>query len=334
MSGAASTLSRRLLRLVVVVVLSTLFAFSLLRLFPGDAAVAAIPFGTEQQRDAFREENGLDRSFFPQYGTWLWHLVHGDLGKDYQNGLEVRDKLQTALPVSIALVLYAQILALAVAIPLGVLAGSRAHTKTDTALNAGAFALLSLPAFVLALALAYFVGAQWQPHVPLIGQIPAGGYEPGWLEAVFGAPTGNLGDHIASMILPTISLAAGLVAVYMRLLRSDMIATLRESFITMARAKGLSDRRILWRHAFRPSSLTLLTVVGVQLGTLIGGALAVEVIFSLPGIGTLIYQAINARQIVELQSYIAIIAVFYVVVNFVVDSLYAVLDPRIRRVGA
>ena len=113
-----------------------------------------------------------------------------------------------------------------------------------------------------------------------------------------------------------------------------MIATLRESFITMARAKGLSDRRILWRHAFRPSSLTLLTVVGVQLGTLIGGALAVEVIFSLPGIGTLIYQAINARQIVELQSYIAIIAVFYVVVNFVVDSLYAVLDPRIRRVGA
>jgi peptide/nickel transport system permease protein len=113
-----------------------------------------------------------------------------------------------------------------------------------------------------------------------------------------------------------------------------MIATLQENFITMARAKGLSNTRILWRHALRPSSLTLLTVAGLNFGTLIGGAVAVEVIFSIPGIGTLIYQAINARQYVELQSYIALIAIFYVVLNFVIDSLYVVLDPRIRRAHA
>jgi peptide/nickel transport system permease protein len=324
-------MARRLAQLVIVVVLSTLFAFSLLRLFPGDVADAVIPTATQQAKEQFRKENGLDKPFFEQYGTWLGNLVQFDLGKDYQSNVAVSTKLETALPVSIQLMLYAQILALLVAVPLGVLTAYRANTVTDKSINAGAFALLALPSFVLALALAYFVGAQWKPDLPWLGQIPAGGYKPGWLEPLFGASSGNLGAHFGTMLLPAISLAAGLVAVYMRLLRTDMIATLQENFITMARAKGLSDRRILWRHALRPSSLTLLTVAGLNFGTLIGGAVAVEVIFGIPGMGTLIYQAINARQIVELQSYIAIIAIGYVLLNFVIDTLYIVLDPRIRR---
>lgn len=325
------TVARRLVQLVVVVLLSTLFAFSLLRLFPGDAADASIPYGTAEQKAQLREDIGLDRPFFEQYGTWLGNLLQGDFGKDYQSGRDVADKLEAALPVSIELMLYAQIIALGIAIPLGVLTAYKANTATDKVVNAGAFALLALPAFVLALMLAYFVGVQWQPHLPLIGQIKPTGYSPGWLEWVFGVPSGDLGPHIATMLLPSIALAAGLVAVYMRLLRSDMIATLQENFITMARAKGLTDRRILWRHAFKPSSLTLLTVAGLNFGTLIGGALAVEIIFGIPGLGTLIYQAINARQLVELQSYIAIIAIGYVLINFAIDSLYVVLDPRIRR---
>ena len=327
-------IARRLLQLVLVVVLSTLFAFSLLRLFPGDIADAVLPLGTKQQKQQFVEDNGLDKPFFEQYATWLGNLVQGDLGKDYQSNTPVIDKLEAALPVSLQLMLYAQILALLVAIPLGVLTAYRANTKTDRSINAGAFALLALPSFVLALALAYFVGVKWQPDIPLLGQIPVTGYEPGWLEPLFGQPSGDLGKHFATLLLPAISLAAGLVAVYMRLLRSDMIATLQENYITMARAKGLSDRRILWRHALRPSSLTLLTVAGLNFGTLIGGAVAVEVIFAVPGMGTLIYQAINARQFVELQSYIAVIAIFYVLLNFVIDSLYVVLDPRIRRAHA
>ena len=325
---------RRLLQLIAVVILSTLFAFSLLRLFPGDVADAVVPFGTPQQKAQFRAENGLDEPFFEQYATWLGNLVQGDLGKDYQSNTPVSDKLEAALPVSLQLMLYAQLIALAVAIPLGVLTAYKANTVTDRSISAGSFALLALPSFVLALALSYWVGARWQPDLPLLGKIPVSGYERGWLEAAFGQPTGDLGTHFGTMLLPAISLAAGLVAVYMRLLRSDMIATLQENYITMARAKGLSDGRILWRHALRPSSLTLLTVAGLNFGVLIGGAVAVEVIFSIPGLGTLIYQAINARQIVELQSYIAIIAIFYVLLNFVIDALYTVLDPRIRRAHA
>jgi peptide/nickel transport system permease protein len=116
----------------------------------------------------------------------------------------------------------------------------------------------------------------------------------------------------------------------MRLLRSDMIATLQENFITMAKAKGVTNSRILWRHALRPSSLTLLTVAGLNVGTLIGGAVVIEVIFSLPGVGLLLYQAIQQNQFIMLQSLVALIAIFYVVINFFVDFLYAVLDPRIR----
>jgi len=327
-------IGRRLLQLVLVVVLATLFTFSLLRLFPGDVADAVLPLGTKEQKEQFRKDNGLDKPFFEQYGTWLGNLVQGDLGKDYQSNTPVVDKLEKALPVSLQLMLYAQILALLVAVPLGVFTAYRANTTTDRAVNAGAFALLALPSFVLALALAYFVGVKWQPDIPLLGQIPVTGYEPGWLEPLFGQPSGNVGHHFGTLLLPSIALAAGLVAVYMRLLRSDMIATLQENYITMARAKGLSDRRILWRHALRPSSLTLLTVAGLNFGTLIGGAVAVEVIFGVPGMGTLIYQAINARQFVELQSYIAIIAIGYVLLNFLIDALYVVLDPRIRRAHA
>ncbi|MET0276044.1 MAG: ABC transporter permease [Acidimicrobiia bacterium] len=327
-------IARRLAQLVVVVILSTLFAFSLLRLFPGDVADAVVPFGTPAQKQQFREDNGLDKPFFEQYATWLGNLAQGDLGKDYQSNTPVVDKLEAALPVSLQLMLYAQFIALLFAIPLGVLTAYRVNTATDRVVSAGTFALLALPSFVLALFFAYLIGVKWQPDLPFLGKIPVSGYEPGWLEAVFGQSTGNLGHHFGTMLLPSIALAAGLIAVYMRLLRSDMIATLQENFITMARAKGLSDRRILWRHALRPSSLTLLTVAGLNFGTLIGGAVAVEVIFNIPGLGTLIYQAIYARQFVELQSYIAIIAIFYVVLNFVIDALYVVLDPRIRRAHA
>ena len=239
------TIARRLVQLVVVVILSTLFAFALLRLFPGDAADAVLPYGTAAQKAKFRADNGLDKPFFEQYATWGWNLLHLDFGKDYQSNTEVSDKLQHALPVSLQLMLYAQILALVVAIPLGVFTAYRSGTRSDRSINAGAFALLALPSFVLALALAYWVGVKWKPDLPILGQIPVSGYEPGWMEAIFGAPTGDLAKHFATMILPAISLAAGLIAVYMRLLRSDMIATLQENYITMARSKGLSDKRIL-----------------------------------------------------------------------------------------
>jgi peptide/nickel transport system permease protein len=144
----------------------------------------------------------------------------------------------------------------------------------------------------------------------------------------------DLWPHMRTMLLPAITLAAGEIAVFQRLLRSDMIQTLQENFITLAKAKGISNTRILWRHALRPSSFTLLTVAGLTAGTLIGGAVVIEVIFSVPGMGQQIFEAINAREYVALQSYIVIIAVGFVLLNFFVDFLYAVLDPRIRRARA
>jgi peptide/nickel transport system permease protein len=136
------------------------------------------------------------------------------------------------------------------------------------------------------------------------------------------------------MILPSVSLAIGQVAVYMRLLRTDLVATLQQDFILMAKSKGISERRVLWRHALRPSSLTLLTVAGLNVGTLIGGAVVLETIFQLPGMGSLIADAIFRRQYVALQSFVAVLAIGYVMVNFLVDILYTVLDPRIRHARA
>lgn len=321
-------LGRRLVQLVVVILLVTFFSFSLLKLLPGDPVDVLVPFQGGQQgqqlRQQVQDDLGLDKPFVVQYVDWLRDFATGDLGRDYATNQPVMDKVKNALPVSIQLMLYAQLLALAVAIPLGVISAYRAGSRLDRAANATAFAALAVPAFVVGLVLAYFVGARWK-------WLPAGGYTPGWLDPVFDrSNTGNLYQHVRTMILPTLALAVGQIAIYMRLLRSDMIATLQESFITMARSKGISNRRILWRHALRPSSLTLLTVAGLNVGTLIGGAVVVEVIFSLPGMGFEIFNAISARQYVALQSFVAIIAIFYVILNFLVDFLYTVLDPRIR----
>jgi peptide/nickel transport system permease protein len=335
---AARLIGRRFVQLAVVLLLVSFFTFSLVRLLPGEPSETIIPFGTDEQRSALDHDLGLDKPFLQQYVDYLGvpilksdgtsGLLEGNLGRKYSTNQPVTDFLKQSLPISIQLVLYAQILALAVAIPLGVLAAYRSGTRTDRAVNTSAFALLAIPNFVLALTLAYFVGVQ-------LRWLPTAGYAPGWLDPIFDSSRSpDLWNHFRYMVLPVIALAVGQIAIYMRLLRSDMIATLQENFITMAKAKGLRNRRILFRHALRPSSLTLLTVAGLNIGTLIGGAVVVEVIFGIPGMGEKIFQAISAREYVELQSYILVIAVIFVVINFIVDFLYIVLDPRIRRARA
>jgi peptide/nickel transport system permease protein len=254
-------------------------------------------------------------------------LLQGNLGRKYATNQPVGELIKQSLPVSIQLVIYAQLVALALAIPLGVLTAYRAGTRTDRAVNTTAFGFLALPNFVLALLLSYVVGAR-------LKWLPTAGYEPGWLDPLFDSARTPSVEHLKYMVLPVIALAVGQVAIYMRLLRSDMIATLQENFITMAKAKGVPNRRILFRHALRPSSLTLLTVAGLNVGTLIGGAIVVEVIFGIPGMGTQIATAIAAREYVELQSYIFVLAFIFVLINFAVDFCYILLDPRIRRARA
>lgn len=324
--AVAREVGKRVLALALVLFLVTLFTAFLMTLAPGDPVDNLLPIPDEnnelvQQRKAeLRERLNLDEPFPVRYAAWLGDFVTGDMGSYYSVSSEepVSSRLSRALPVSLQLIVYSQIFALLIAVPLGVMTAYRAGTRFDRATNATAFGMLALPNFVLALLLAYYVGV-W------LGWLPVDRYVEFSEDPV---------EHIRHMIMPTITLAASQIAIYMRLLRSDMVATLQEDFIQMARSKGISDRRVLWRHALRPSSLTILTVAGLNVGSLISGAVVVEIIFGLPGIGTELVQAILSRQYVALQGMVAIIAIVYVLVNVAVDILYTIVDPRIRHARA
>jgi peptide/nickel transport system permease protein len=318
--------AKRFALLALVLFLVTLFTALLLSMVPGDPVDTLLPAADEnsevvrERKAELRERLNLDEPLPVRYAAWLSDFVTGDFGNYYRVSSDdpVGDRLADALPVSLQLMVYSQLLALVIAIPLGVATAFRAGSGLDRAANTGAFALLSVPNFVLALGLAYYIGV-W------LGWLPPSGYV---------APGEDLLEHVRRMILPTLTLSAAQIAVYMRLLRSDMVQTLQEDFIQMARSKGISDRRVLWRHALRPSSLTLLTVAGLNVGTLISGAVIVEVLFTLPGLGLALFEAISERQYVALQSFVAVLAILYVLVNFLVDIAYTVVDPRIRHARA
>lgn len=307
---------RRLVQLVAVLFVVSVFTALLTSMLPGDPVDALVPFGSDEQRENVRSDLNLDDPLPARYWDWVTDFVTGDLGSYYTVSAErpVSTRVADALPVSLQLMAYAQVIALGLAIPLGVYTAYRAGSVVDKATNVTAFGMLAIPNFALALVLAYYLGVQFR-------WFPVSGYEQ------FGT---DAAEHFRRMFLPAVSLAVGQVAIYMRLLRSDMIATLQEDFITVAKAKGLHPARVLYRHALRPSSFTLLTVAGLNVGTLIGGAVIIEVIFGLPGVGLLLFQAIQQRQYVALQSMVALIAIGYVAANFLVDLLYSVLDPRIR----
>lgn len=309
---------RRVSQLVVVLICVTFFSYCLMALVPGDPVLAIVGFGgTPEQMAGFRHALHLDQSLIQQYWTWLSNFLQGDMGTIYSGPTgrsPVSTEIAQALPVSLQLMSYAMILTVVLAIPLGVLAAYRSGTFLDKTITAGAFGSIALPDFALAVILTYWVGVK-------LGWLPTSGYV---------HPSDNFVEHLKSMALPAISLAVGQIAAYMRLLRSDMISTLQEDYILMAKSKGIPTRRILWRHALRPSSLTVLTVAGLNIGTLIGGTIVIEVLFRIPGMGKLLATAIFGRQLPLLQSVVAVIAIGYVLVNVAVDILYSVLDPRIR----
>lgn len=325
---SAAGLIKRLLQLIATVILVTLFSAILLDLVPGDPVDVLVPFGSDAQREAVREDLNLDEPFLARYGTWLAGFsgcaiawvpgieVDCDLGSYYTVSSErpVIDRVEEAAPKTAALVIYSQILALLIAIPAAVFAAAKKDTPFDRMSNTTAFAMLAIPNFALALVLQYYLGVKWQVF-------PTSGYTP---------ITENASEHFLKMVLPCVTLAVGQIAIYMRLLRTDMIATLQQDFILLAKAKGMKSKRILFRHALRPSSLTLLTVAGLNVGILIGGTLIIEVLFQIPGLGFMLQEAIATRQLVAFQSVVAIIAVVYVLVNFAVDLFYTAVDPRIR----
>ena len=307
--------ARRLLYLVPVLVAVSLLTFLIASLLPGDLAYVILgDQATPEKVAALRHDMGLDQPIWWRYLSWLGHVLQGDFGRSFRTGQTVLQAVTERLPISLELMVLAELGALAIGIPLAIACAVRSGSAFDRFMTGSAFGMLSVPAFLSAILLIYLFAVE-------LRWLPATGYVP-----FEDDPIGNL----RSFLLPALTLALGEWPVLMRVLRSDMIATLQEDYIAMARAKGLKPSRILLVHALKPSSLTLVTVTGINIGRLIGGTVIVESIFALPGIGRLLLGAIFTRDLIILQGVVLFVACGYVLMNFIVDMLYAVLDPRIR----
>ena len=308
-------LAHRLGYLVPVLLAVTLLTFLIASLLPGDLAYAMLgDQATPEAVAALRRDMGLDQPLWWRYLHWLGGIVQGDFGRSFRTGEPVLSAILARLPVSLELMLLAELVALLIAIPVAIHCAQHSGGSFDRVLTGIAFAKLSIPNFMAAILLIWLFAVE-------LRLLPATGYVP------FGED--GLGN-LRSMVLPALTLAFAEWPVLMRVLRSDMIATLQEDYITLAKAKGLKQRRILFVHALKPSSLTLITVAGINIGRLIGGAVIVESVFALPGIGRLLIGAIYTRDFMILQGVVLFVAAGFVLVTFLVDMLYAVLDPRIR----
>lgn len=310
-------LLRRLPMMVATLLVVSFLTFLLTSLLKGDPAVVIL--GPEGAKDpaavaAVREDLHLDDPLPVRYVNWLRDAATGDLGRSYRTGQEVTDAISERLPVTLEVGGLAIVLALSAAIPLGTLSAFRAGGLADRIITGTSFGLLAVPSFMMAILLIWILAET-------LGWLPA----TGWVRL-----TDDPVENLRTAIMPALALAIGEFAVYTRLLRADMITTLQQDSITMARAKGIPTRRILFRHALRPSSFSLMTVVGLQVGAIIGGAVIVETLFALPGVGRLLVDSILQRDLIMVQGVALVIAISFVVINFIVDLLYTALDPRIR----
>lgn len=264
--------------------------------------------------EAAKEQYYLDKSLPERYARWLGDFVTGDMGVRFGSDGQppVTGLIKERLPRSLLLMGMAQTMAIAIAIPWGIWTASRANSVGDKVSTISSFFMVSLPNFALAVVLYYIFAIKL-----------------GWFPLRYDASDPFL-TRLFQLFLPALTLALPGAAVYQRLLRTDLITTLQEDFILMARAKGVSRRNVLFRHALRPSMFSVITVFGINAGALVGGALVVEQFFGIPGIGSAIVEAILREDFPVVLAIVMIVAVAFVVLNFIVDLLYSVLDPRVR----
>jgi peptide/nickel transport system permease protein len=306
---------RRLLYLLPVLFGVALLTFLMASLLPGDLAYVILgDQATPETLAALRHDMGLDQPVWWRFLHWLGEVLQGDLGRSFRTGQTTIAAILERLPVSFELMLLAECAALLVAVPLAIACAVNSGGRFDRIITGAAFGSLSLPSFLSAILLIYVL-AVWLQWLPSTGYVPL---------------QEDLAGNLRCFILPAMTLAAGEWPVLMRVLRSDLISTLQEDYIAMAKAKGLRRARILLVHALKPSCLTLVTVTGINIGRLLGGALIVEYIFALPGVGRLLVGSIYTRDLIHLQGVVLFVGAGFVIVNFLVDMLYAMLDPRIR----
>lgn len=303
---------RRILASVPVLIGVTLAAFLLLQLIPGDP-VQVLLFGSEMPADVseefleqMREELGLNDPLPVRYGRFLLGALQGDLGDSIKTGRPVVTEVAERLPYTIQLAAAGLGIAVVLGVLLGVLAAARHGTAADTATMVVAVAGVSTPSFWLGLMLMLLFGVRW-----------------GWLP-VYGSGTWK------HLVLPAVTLGFGTAAIIARMTRSGVLEVLRQDYIRTARAKGLAERVVLYRHALKNALIPVVTVIGVQAGALLGGTVIVESVFAWPGLGRLTINAIAARDLPQIQAVVMLVALMYVGVNLFVDLLYSWLDPRIR----
>lgn len=273
---------------------------------------------TPDQVAEVTKQLGLDRPIWVRYGDWLSDVVRGDFGRSFTTRQPVFDAITERVPVTLQLAVMALAMALVISVPLGVYTAFRANRALDRGWRTFTSFTIAVPHFVAGLALVYLLAVRYQVF-PVTG----------WNRI-----TEGIGANLRSAFLPALTLALGEIAVFSRLLRADMLTTLQNDYVLAARARGLSAGYVLLRHALRPSSFSLLTLAGISLGRLIGGAIVVESLFALPGLGQLVVQAVTSADLVMVQGVIMFVAVVYVLVNGFIDVTYSFLDPRLRQRSA
>jgi peptide/nickel transport system permease protein len=310
-----SYILRRVLSTVPVMAIVALFVFSLLYIAPGDpAAIIAGDQASPDDIERIRQGLGLDRPFLVQFGSWLWRILHGDLGTSIFTNLPVSSLIAQRIEPTLSLMLLTLVLTIVVAVPLGVLAAWKAGSWVDRTIMAFAVFAFSLPVFVVGYVLAFVFALQFE-WLPVQGYTPlAEGFLP-WLH---------------NLILPAIALGSVYIALIARITRASMLEVLQQDYIRTARAKGLDQRSILFVHALKNAAVPIITVIGIGVALLIGGAVVTESVFAIPGLGRLTIDAILRRDYPVIQGIVLMFSFLYVLVNLMVDLTYTLVDPRIR----
>lgn len=311
----AAYVTRRLLMLIPVMLMLSILIFSIIRSIPGDPAVAILgPQATPEQIEIVREELKLNDPWPAQYWDWIKGAVQGDFGDSYIYHGPVIDEVKDRVPVTIELVLIAMIISLVVGIPSGIISAVKQNSAIDYSARVVNIFALSIPGFWLA-TLMLLLPSLWWEYAPPVGYVP-----------VWEDPATNL----EQFYLPAIALAAATAAAIMRIMRSAVLEIMRSDYVRTARAKGLRERAVITRHVVRNSMIPVVSVIGLQVGFLLGGEVIIEQIFTLPGLGRLLIESILLSDYAVVQAIVLYLAAVVILINLVVDVLYALLDPRIR----
>lgn len=307
---------RRLLSLAVSLTVASLVIFAVIEVIPGDPASYMLGLNASPETvAALRETLGLEGSHPERYLAWVGGMLSGDFGISYTYKVPVADLVAQRLAVSLPLTLYALALSTLIALPVGLIAAARRGSATDLGIMAATQFGIAVPNFWFAMLLVLLLAVRWQVF-------PAGGF-PGWEAGFF--------PGLRALTLPAVALALPQASILARVLRSALLETLGQDYIRTARAKGLSRRQAILGHAFRNALIPVLTILGMQFSFLLAGAIIIENVFYLPGLGRLIFQAITQRDLIVVESVVMLLVFAVILVTFLVDLGYAAIDPRLRR---